>query len=57
MSNAASGPTAYQVVYSERVRQRLLALADVARERGRRIKALAYCSQLARPYGGLTASG
>jgi hypothetical protein len=34
VSNAASGPTAYQVVYSERVRQRLLALADVARERG-----------------------
>jgi hypothetical protein len=29
-----SGPLPYRVVYSERVRQRLLALADVARERG-----------------------
>ena len=34
MSTAASGPTPYGVVYSERVRQRLLALADVARQRG-----------------------
>ncbi len=34
MSPAASGPVPYRVVYSERVRQRLLALADVARERG-----------------------
>lgn len=34
MSTAASGPVPYRVVYSERVRQRLLALADVARERG-----------------------
>src|SRR5438132_1462208 len=34
VSTAASGPTPYRVVYSERVRQRLLALADVARERG-----------------------
>ena len=34
MSTAAPGPVPYRVVYSERVRQRLLALADVARERG-----------------------
>jgi hypothetical protein len=34
VSTDASGPTPYRVVYSERVRQRLLALADVARERG-----------------------
>src|SRR5262249_24992924 len=34
VSTAASGPVPYRVVYSERVRQRLLALADVARERG-----------------------
>ena len=34
MSNAVSGPVPYRVVYSERVRQRLLALADIARERG-----------------------
>ncbi len=34
MSTAASGPVPYRVVYSERVRQRLLALADMARERG-----------------------
>jgi hypothetical protein len=34
MSDAASGPAPYRVVYSERVRERLLALADVARERG-----------------------
>ena len=34
MSAAASEPVPYRVVYSERVRQRLLALADVARERG-----------------------
>ncbi len=34
MSAPASGPVPYRVVYSERVRQRLLALADVARERG-----------------------
>jgi hypothetical protein len=32
VSAAASVP--YRVVYSEQVRQRLLALADVARERG-----------------------
>jgi hypothetical protein len=31
---ATSAPVPYQVVYSERVRQRLLALVDVARERG-----------------------
>jgi hypothetical protein len=29
-----SGPPSYQVVYSERVRQRLIVLADRARERG-----------------------
>lgn len=34
MSSSGSGPMPYRVVYSERVRQRLLALADVARERG-----------------------
>ena len=34
MSDAASEPVPYRVVYSERVRQRLLALADVARRRG-----------------------
>ena len=34
MSAPASGPVPYRVVYSERVRQRLLTLADVARERG-----------------------
>jgi hypothetical protein len=31
---ATSEPVPYRVVYSERVRRRLLALADVARERG-----------------------
>jgi hypothetical protein len=30
VSDAASGPVPYQVVYSERVRQRLLALAELA---------------------------
>ena len=34
MSAPASEPVPYRVVYSERVRQRLLALADIARERG-----------------------
>ena len=34
MSHAATDPVPYRVVYSERVRQRLLGLADVARERG-----------------------
>src|SRR5688572_6496140 len=34
MSTAAPAPVPYQVVYAERVRRRLLALADVARERG-----------------------
>ncbi len=34
MSAAAPEPVPYRVVYSERVRQRLLALADAARERG-----------------------
>ena len=34
MSPAPSGVVPYQVAYSERVRQRLLALADAARERG-----------------------
>ena len=34
MSAAASESVPYRVVYSERVRQRLFALADVARERG-----------------------
>jgi hypothetical protein len=32
--SAAPEPVPYRVVYSERVRQRLLALADTARERG-----------------------
>ena len=34
MSADASEPVPYRVVYSERVRQRLLGLADVARDRG-----------------------
>ena len=34
MSTGTSGPTPYRVSYSERVRQRLLALADIARQRG-----------------------
>lgn len=34
MSAATSESVPYQVVYSDRVQQRLLALADVARERG-----------------------
>jgi hypothetical protein len=34
VSPAASDPVPYRVAYAERVRQRLLALADVARERG-----------------------
>jgi len=34
VSTAAPAPVPYRVVYSERVRQRLLGLADVARERG-----------------------
>lgn len=34
MSTGAPGPVQYRVAYSERVRQRLLALADMARERG-----------------------
>jgi hypothetical protein len=34
VSPAATEPVPYRVVYSEQVRQRLLALADVARERG-----------------------
>jgi hypothetical protein len=34
VSAAASESVPYRVVYSERVRRRLLALADVARERG-----------------------
>ena len=34
MSAAAPEPVPYRVVYADRVRQRLLALADVARERG-----------------------
>ena len=34
MSGAAPEPEPYRVVYSDRVRQRLLALADAARERG-----------------------
>jgi hypothetical protein len=33
VSSAASAPEPYRVVYSERVRQRLLALANVARDR------------------------
>ena len=34
MSTAASEPVPYRVVYAQQVRQRLLALADVARQRG-----------------------
>ncbi len=34
MSAAAPAPEPYQVVYAERVRRRLLALAETARERG-----------------------
>src|ERR1700758_2026744 len=34
MSTAAPAPAPYRVVYSERVRRRLLGLADIARERG-----------------------
>lgn len=34
MSTGAPPPTPYRVEYSERVRQRLLALADAARQRG-----------------------
>jgi hypothetical protein len=34
VSDASSGPLPYRVVYSERVRERVLRLADVARERG-----------------------
>jgi hypothetical protein len=34
VSAATSEPVPYRVVYSAQVRQRLLALADVARERG-----------------------
>jgi len=34
VSAAEPGPTPYRVVYSERVRQRLLGLATIARERG-----------------------
>jgi hypothetical protein len=34
VSAAAPEPVPYRVVYSERVRERLLALADAARERG-----------------------
>jgi hypothetical protein len=34
VSTAASELVPYQVVYSERAQQRLLALADLARERG-----------------------
>ena len=34
MNTAAAGPAPYRVVYSDRVRQRLLLLADVARQRG-----------------------
>ncbi len=34
MSTAASPPAPYRVDYSARVRQRLLALADIARQRG-----------------------
>ena len=34
MSIGTSGPMPYGVSYSERVRRRLLALADVARQRG-----------------------
>jgi hypothetical protein len=34
MSTGAPAPEPYQVVYAERVRRRLLSLAEVARERG-----------------------
>ncbi len=34
MSTAAPPPTPYRVEYSERVRQRFLALADIAQQRG-----------------------
>ena len=34
MSTAAPAPEPYQVVYAERVRRRLLSLAEVARDRG-----------------------
>lgn len=34
MSPAETGPVPYRVAYSESIRQRLLALADVASERG-----------------------
>jgi hypothetical protein len=34
VSTAVPGPTPYRVVYSERVRQRLLGLTEVARDRG-----------------------
>src|SRR4051794_30646289 len=34
MSTAAPAPAPYRVVYSERVRRRLLGLADIARGRG-----------------------
>jgi hypothetical protein len=34
VSTAASEPVPYRVMYAERVRQRLLELADVARKRG-----------------------
>ena len=34
MTAASPAPRPYRVAYSERVRRRLLALADVARERG-----------------------
>ena len=34
MSEDSSGPQRYRVTYSERTRQRLLALSDIARERG-----------------------
>ncbi len=34
MSTGAPEPVPYRVAYAERVRQRLLALADVARQRG-----------------------
>ncbi len=34
MSTAVPAPAPYRVVYSERVRQRLLGLAAIARERG-----------------------
>ena len=34
MSTAASAPEPYKVVYADRVRRRLLSLAEVARDRG-----------------------